>query len=276
MSSAGAFARLPECLLDAPVSDRAVRLYALLDRYAGQNGEAWPRRSTLAERLRTSLRSVDRALDELVDAGALDVISGAGAGTANRYRINRHFPPPCATHDAPPTPPVTHPPATGGAPGTPPAPHPDVTDDAPPCATRDAQKESQQNENHRTESQVKIPSSSPRATTAILPGPQDDDAAGRIIDEVVRLMARSALDKRNRELTERGQAHKVIPLDEWWRVDAFIARDAESRRNVEKLAGAYLAEDPTLTPDELASMLAPELVPAPAADVDHEFVEAFQ
>jgi len=65
------FAIVPEWILDAPVSDRAVRLYGLLARYADRNGAAFPARSTLAQRLRCTVRSVDRALTELVDAGAV-------------------------------------------------------------------------------------------------------------------------------------------------------------------------------------------------------------
>jgi hypothetical protein len=62
----------PEWVLDAAVSDRAVRLFAVLNRYAGTNETAWPSRKTLAERLGCSVDSVDRALAELV---AIDAVS---------------------------------------------------------------------------------------------------------------------------------------------------------------------------------------------------------
>ncbi len=67
------FAVVPEWLLDADVSDRAVRLYGILVRYADREGHAHPSRKTIALRLRCSTPSVDRALKELVTAGALVV-----------------------------------------------------------------------------------------------------------------------------------------------------------------------------------------------------------
>ena len=66
------FAILDEWLLNLDISDRAVRLYAVLARYAdSETHKAYPSRATLAERLRCSRASVDRAALELVDAGAM-------------------------------------------------------------------------------------------------------------------------------------------------------------------------------------------------------------
>ena len=66
------FAILDEWLLDLDISDRAVRLYAVLARYAdSQTHKAYPSRGTLAERLHCSKASVDRAAQELVDSGAM-------------------------------------------------------------------------------------------------------------------------------------------------------------------------------------------------------------
>ena len=66
------FAIIDEWVLDLPVSDRAIRLYAVLARYADHDThKAFPSRRTLAERLRCSMKSVDRAVQELVDYGAL-------------------------------------------------------------------------------------------------------------------------------------------------------------------------------------------------------------
>jgi hypothetical protein len=66
------FAIIDEWLLDLDISDRAVRLYAVLARYAdSETHKAYPSRSTLAERLKCSKASVDRASQELVDAGAM-------------------------------------------------------------------------------------------------------------------------------------------------------------------------------------------------------------
>lgn len=72
-SDVGPWSVVPEWVLDAEVSDRAVRLYALLGRYADNHGKAFPLRRTLAERLRCSVNSLDRAVRELIAAGALVV-----------------------------------------------------------------------------------------------------------------------------------------------------------------------------------------------------------
>jgi len=66
------FAILDEWLLDLDISDRAVRLYAVLARYADNDThKAYPSRETLATRLRCSTKSVDRAALELVEQGAM-------------------------------------------------------------------------------------------------------------------------------------------------------------------------------------------------------------
>jgi hypothetical protein len=66
------FASSDEWLLDLDISDRAVRLYAVLARYAdSETHKAYPSRGTLAERLKCSKASVDRASQELVEAGAM-------------------------------------------------------------------------------------------------------------------------------------------------------------------------------------------------------------
>jgi hypothetical protein len=54
------FAVVPEWVLDLPVSDAALRLYALLLRYGGTSGTRMPSRRLLAERMRRSVDSVDR------------------------------------------------------------------------------------------------------------------------------------------------------------------------------------------------------------------------
>lgn len=67
------FAILEEWILDSDISDRAVRLYAVLMRYADKHTlKAFPSRGTIAKRLRCSKASVDRAIDELVKIGALE------------------------------------------------------------------------------------------------------------------------------------------------------------------------------------------------------------
>lgn len=80
------FAMVPEALLDG-VSDRAVRLYAMLDRYAGTDEKAWPSRATMARRLECSEDSVDRAVKELTAAGWLVVHKRQGPGASNLYEV---------------------------------------------------------------------------------------------------------------------------------------------------------------------------------------------
>jgi len=67
------FAIIDEWILDLSISDRALRLYAVLNRYADKDThKAFPSRRTLAERLNCSSKSVDRAINELIDAGLLE------------------------------------------------------------------------------------------------------------------------------------------------------------------------------------------------------------
>lgn len=89
-SDIGQFAIVPLWLLEAQVSDRAVRLFAVLaGRYADRKGEAYPSRATLAEALGCSLGSVDRAVDDLVKVGALEITarSGAAGQRSNLFRV---------------------------------------------------------------------------------------------------------------------------------------------------------------------------------------------
>lgn len=97
------FVQIPAWLIAADVSDRAVRLYAVLATYANnRTGEAWPGRRTLADRLRCSPATAWRATRELVDVGALTVTertTEAGSQTSNLYRI--HWSPPSRRRDTP-------------------------------------------------------------------------------------------------------------------------------------------------------------------------------
>lgn len=81
---------MPEWILDAEISDRALRLYGILARYADEDGRCTPARSTIAKRLRCSTDSVDRAKAELMDLGALEVkrrTDDAGDPTSNEYLL---------------------------------------------------------------------------------------------------------------------------------------------------------------------------------------------
>lgn len=86
------FAVVPEWLIDHPdVTAQAIRLYAVLDRYANANGSCWPNRRSLAERCRCSLDTVDRALAVLVEVGAVHVahrVDDAGDLTSNLYTLH--------------------------------------------------------------------------------------------------------------------------------------------------------------------------------------------
>src|SRR5215218_1285670 len=84
------FAIVPEWVLDAEISDAALRLYAVLLRYGQTSGHRMPGRRLLARRLhKRSTDSVDRALKELVGIGAV-VVQHRRQGTVNltnRYVI---------------------------------------------------------------------------------------------------------------------------------------------------------------------------------------------
>jgi hypothetical protein len=89
------FAIVPEWVLDADISDAALRLYAVLLRYGQTSGQRMPSRAVLAARLRKrSKDSVDRALKELVRVGAVVVERrrDGNLNLTNRY-IVRSTPP---------------------------------------------------------------------------------------------------------------------------------------------------------------------------------------
>jgi hypothetical protein len=66
------FSIIPEWILDAAISDKAVRLYGVLARYAdNETHRAYPSRETLAKRMRCHAKSVDRAAAELIRIGAV-------------------------------------------------------------------------------------------------------------------------------------------------------------------------------------------------------------
>jgi hypothetical protein len=84
------FAIVPEWLLDADVSDCAVRLYAVLLRYGHTSGSRMPSRALLARRLKkASVDTVDRAMKELVALGAVHVERRRNGrrNLTNRYHL---------------------------------------------------------------------------------------------------------------------------------------------------------------------------------------------
>src|SRR4051812_1574243 len=93
------FAIVPEWVLDADISDAALRLYAVLLRYGQTSGHRMPGRRLLASRLHKRSRdSVDRALKELVGIGAV-VVQHRRQGPVNltnRYILRSTPPQPAA------------------------------------------------------------------------------------------------------------------------------------------------------------------------------------
>lgn len=87
------FAIIPEWVIYADVSNAAVRLYAVLARFANSQGRAWPSRRTLADLMKCSMSSIDRAKDELISIGALSVehrTNPSGDPSSNLYTIFTH------------------------------------------------------------------------------------------------------------------------------------------------------------------------------------------
>lgn len=67
------FSIIPEWILVSPLSHKAVRVYAVLARYADSKTlQAWPSRATIAAQSGCSIRTVDAAIDELVNYGAVE------------------------------------------------------------------------------------------------------------------------------------------------------------------------------------------------------------
>lgn len=89
------FAIVPEWVLELPVSANAIRVYCVLRRFAdNKTGACFPSRKTLAMRSRLSVSTLDRALKELDESGAIEVKvrrSEAGDYTSNLYVV-RSFP----------------------------------------------------------------------------------------------------------------------------------------------------------------------------------------
>lgn len=66
------FAQIPHWVLLKSLSSNAIHLYVILVKYANwQSKEAYPSRATLANLMGCTVRTLDRAKDELVAAGAL-------------------------------------------------------------------------------------------------------------------------------------------------------------------------------------------------------------
>lgn len=91
-SDTGPFALIPEWLLYSPIGDKALRLYAVLSRYADQSGKAWPSRALLGRKMACTTKTIDRALEELAQIGAVKVtgrVRENGQRTSNAYFLQR-------------------------------------------------------------------------------------------------------------------------------------------------------------------------------------------
>jgi hypothetical protein len=89
------FSIVPEWVLDADISDRAIRVYSILARYADNDTlQAFPSRDTLAKRCHCHWRSIDRAIDELVTLGAIVKThrKHGDAYQSNLYTLRRVLP----------------------------------------------------------------------------------------------------------------------------------------------------------------------------------------
>lgn len=81
------FVKVPHNLVKAPISDRAVRLFAVLGIYRNnETGLAWPGLETLADVMGCSVSSVRRAREELETIGAIDSKQRWNATTV--YNVN--------------------------------------------------------------------------------------------------------------------------------------------------------------------------------------------
>ncbi len=88
------FSIVPEWVIDAPISAQAVRVYAVLCRYADKDtGTCFPSIKTLADRINVSESTIKRALKELKSIGASKsqkrFDSVTGEKTSNLYTVMR-------------------------------------------------------------------------------------------------------------------------------------------------------------------------------------------
>jgi hypothetical protein len=84
------FAIVDEWVLNLPISDRALRLYVLLLRYADNHThKAFPSRETLSKRMACSTSSVDRATQELIDHGAVSKSQRMNSSLVYTVHINQ-------------------------------------------------------------------------------------------------------------------------------------------------------------------------------------------
>lgn len=116
------FAIIPESVLYADISATAVRVYGVLRRHADKdNGTCHPGKTRIAALARIGIRTVNRAIDELVVIGAIEVIHRPDPDNPKRMLTNQYrLLTPCAGDSTPCAPDstphalVTPPPCAGG------------------------------------------------------------------------------------------------------------------------------------------------------------------
>jgi DNA-binding MarR family transcriptional regulator len=84
------FAIIPEWVLYSEISPTGKIVYAVLQRYANSENVCFPSRKTISERIHVSIKTVDRALDELEQLGALKTVrrmNSDGSFTSNLYHL---------------------------------------------------------------------------------------------------------------------------------------------------------------------------------------------
>lgn len=103
------YGRVPRDLLrDPDISDRAVRLYGLLDDYAGADARPFPKRQTLADAMGCSLSAVARTLRELSESGWIVREPRFREDRSQTSSLTSLLASPRVTGDTPPASPVTH------------------------------------------------------------------------------------------------------------------------------------------------------------------------
>lgn len=104
------FSFVPHWVTDSDISDRALRLYSVLAKFAdSKTGQAFPGRTRLSRELKCSPKSVDRAVKELENIGAVRKTQRVKDGryqsslyTVVRVDPKTHQTRPRVTHDATP------------------------------------------------------------------------------------------------------------------------------------------------------------------------------
>jgi DNA-binding transcriptional regulator YhcF (GntR family) len=83
----GPFSIVPEWVLDRGLSSTALKLYIVLARFADwETGIAFPSRDTLADRIGSTPKTIDRLVKELVDAECIEKQS-RGRYASAKYRV---------------------------------------------------------------------------------------------------------------------------------------------------------------------------------------------